>query len=149
MSLYDKLKSRGAEETMDVAMAVMAPIVAAMLADGKVEEEEVLHVETICATSPIFERNSSTQNQRLILQVTRMIEDRGPESVCKRAAAVLSPALRETAFVHAGKIVFSDGYVGELERQTIDRLTDWLELEPQRAAVIMDVVAVMQNPPDA
>lgn len=149
MDLLAKLRGRNAESVDDVPTAVMTPIVAAMLADGRVDEAEVLHVETICATSPIFERNSSVQNERLILHVTRMVEDRGPEAMCKLAAQTLSPALRETAFVYALRVIFSDGYVGEVEREVVERLTDWLTIPEARAAVMIDVASVMQNGVDA
>jgi len=149
MDLLAKLRGRSGENVDDVPTAVITPIVAAMLADGRVDEAEVLHVETICATSPIFERNSSVQNERLILHVTRMVEDRGPESMCRKAAAVLSPALRETAFIYALRVIFSDGYVGDLEREVVSKLTDWLGIPEDRAAVMIDVASVMQNGVDA
>ncbi|WP_298747678.1 tellurite resistance TerB family protein [uncultured Brevundimonas sp.] len=127
----------------------MTLIVAAMLADGRVEEEEVLQIEAICATSPIFDRNSSSENERLITQTTRMIEDQGIEKSCRAAAAILSPALRETAFVYAAKMIFSDGYVGKAERDVIDSLIQWLEIQPDRARTLVDVVSVMQHPVNA
>lgn len=149
MNLFAGLRGRGAQTVLDIPSAVMTPIVAAMLADGRVEEEEVLQIEAICATSPIFDRNSSSENERLITQTTRMIEDQGIEKSCRAAAAILSIALRETAFVYAAKMIFSDGYVGKAERDVIDSLTQWLEIQPDRARALVDVVSVMQHPANA
>jgi uncharacterized tellurite resistance protein B-like protein len=146
LNLFAGLRGRGNELNLDPATAVMVPIVAAMLADGRVEEEEVLQIEAICATSPIYERNSVTDNERLINHVTRMIEDQGMEKMCRAAAQILSPALRETAFVYAAKVIFSDGYVGQIEREVMESLFTWLEIQDDRARVLVDVVSVMQHP---
>ncbi|WGM39524.1 tellurite resistance TerB family protein [Caulobacter sp. NIBR1757] len=148
MDLLAKLRGRG-DDLNDVPTAVMTPIVAAMLADGRVDENEVLHVEAICATSPVFERNSGLQNERLILHVTRMIEDKGAEAMCRKAAQVLSPPLRETAFMYAVRVVFSDGYIGETEQGIIENLTGWLSISEERATAMIDVATIMQNGVDA
>jgi uncharacterized tellurite resistance protein B-like protein len=148
MDLLAKLRGRG-DDVDDVPTAVMTPIVAAMLADGRVDESEVLHVETICATSPVFERNSSLQNERLILHVTRMIEDKGAEAMCRKAANTLSAALRETAFMYSVRVVFSDGYVGDTEQAVVANLADWLSISDERANIMVDVAAVMQHGVDA
>lgn len=148
MDLLAKLRGRG-DDVNDVPTAVMTPIVAAMLADGRVDEGEVLHVETICATSPVFERNSSLQNERLILHVTRMIEDKGAEVMCRKAATTLSPQLRETAFVYAVRVVLSDGYVGETEQAVIENLATWLSISNDRAVTMVDVATIMQHGIDA
>lgn len=149
MDILAKLRGRGSETVDDIPTAVMTPIVAAMLADGRVDEAEVLHVETICATSPIFERNSAAQNERLILHVTRMVEDRGPEAMCRLAAGTLSPPLRETAFIYALRVIFSDNNVGDLEREVVGNLANWLEVPEPRAAMMIDIASVMQNGVDA
>ena len=145
MDLLAKLRGRSGDDMDDIPTAVMTPIVAAMLADGRVDEAEVLHVEMVCATSPIFERNSAVQNERLILHVTRMVENRGPETLCRQAAVMLSPALRETAFIYALRVIFSDGYVGQSERDVVENLTSWLELPAERAALLIEAASVMQN----
>jgi len=145
-SLFAGLRGQGAETSLDVQTAVMIPIVAAMLADGRVEEEEVLQIETICATSPIFDRNSIAENERLIVSVTRMIQDQGIEKACRSAAAMLTPALKETAFIYAVRMIFSDGYIGELEREVIDSLLSVLEIAEERGRILIEVVSVMQHP---
>jgi len=121
----------------------MIPIVAAMLADGRVDEDELLQIETLCATSPIFFRNSSAENERLIVRATRMMEDKGAEKMCRQAAAALPPPLRETAFAHAVKMIFLDS--GQTEREVIEDLAGWLGIQPDRARTLIDVVSVLQR----
>ena len=130
---------------IDVPTAVMIPIVAAMLADGRVEPEELLQIESVCASSPIYERNSSAENDYIISRAGKLIQDHGLDGACQRACQCLSPALRETAFVHAVRVIFSDGYVGQLEREVIDKMISWLEMDRERARMMVDVVSVMQH----
>lgn len=149
MNLFAGLRGRGASPKLDLQMAVMCPIVAAMLADGRVEDSELLQIHAICLTSPIFERNSKSENDRLIMTMARMIEDYGFETVCGLAAAVLTPALRETAFTNAAQVIFSDGYVGPLEQSVMEDLAAALEIPEDRARVLVEVVSVTQHPATA
>lgn len=148
-NLFVGLLGKAADSSLDTPTAVMIPIVGAMLADGHVEEEELFEIEAICAFSPIFDRNSIFENELLIVRATRLIEDHGLEEMCRRAAAMLSSGLRETAFVHAVKVIFSDGHVGTLERQIIDDMMGWLEIDPERARLMIEVVSIMQHPATA
>lgn len=149
MSLFSGFTGSGGQEAFDTHTAVMAPIVAAMLADGRVEQGELRQIRSICASSPIFARNSEAENEFLVSRCVQIIEDVGLAEACSKAAAALSPALRETAFVHALRVVFSDGYVGPLEREVTEQMMDWLRIDHDRARVMTDIVSVMQHPVEA
>lgn len=149
LSLFRGLKGRGADGNLDLETATMIPLVAAMLADGNIEEAELLQIHSICASSPILERNSRRENEYLIGHAMQIIEDVGVAEACIRAASALSPALRETAFVHAVRVVFADGYVGQLEREIVDRMIDWFKIVPERAQMMVEVVSIMQHPATA
>jgi len=144
-----QLFGRDHHAELDLPMAVMIPIVSAMLADGVVEEEELFQIDAVCAFSPIFERNTSYENELLILRATRLIEDHGFAKMCEHAAAVLSPALRETTFAYAVKVIFSDGRYGEVEQAVLRDIRDALRIAPERAEVIIDVIAVMRRTAEA
>ena len=143
--LFADLFSRRADTSLDVPTALMIPIVGAMLADGIVEEEELFQIDAVCAFSPVYERNASYENELLIIRATRLIEDHGLQTMCERAAGVLSPALRETAFAYAVKVIFADGQYGELEKQVISNMRSWLGVETARAHAIIDVISVMRR----
>lgn len=143
------LLGRRSDTTLDIPTAVMIPLVGAMLADGRVEEEELFEIDAICAFSPLFERNSSYENELLIIRATHLIEHQGLEKMCEAAAAILSPALRETAFVYAVKVIFSDGQYGETEQAVLHQMRDWLQIAPQRAETMIDVISVMRHPASA
>lgn len=147
--LFRGLKGAGATQELDIATAVMVPIVAAMLADGLTTLEELQEIKYICSTSPIFDRNSSTENEHIIARATRIIEDGGLAGALTRVANALSPALRETAFVHAVRVIFSDHYVGRLEQEIIEQMTGWLRIDRERARNMVEVVSIMQHPETA
>jgi len=144
-----QLFGRGREDELDLSTAVMLPIVGAMLADGIVEEEELFQIDAVCAFSPIFERNTSYENELLILRATKLVEDHGLATMCERAAALLSPALRETAFAYAVKVIFSDGRYGEVEQAVIRDIRKALDVSEARAAMVIDVISVMRRGADA
>ena len=139
----------GSGSEVDVQTALMIPLVAAMLADGRVEEDELLEIYAICGASPVFDRNTKAETEALISHVTRLVQDEGLEKACGMARETLSPNLRETAFVHAMRVIFSDGYVGKLEEQVTDQMTSWLQIDPARAKMMIAVVSVMQHPATA
>lgn len=135
--------------TLGTDGALMVPIVAAMVADGRVDDQEIDQIHSICKSSPIYDRNSWTDNDSLIGSVLRLIEDHGAELMCRQAAEQLSPALRETAFVYAVMVIFSDGHVGKLEREVIENLIKWMSLPEDRARIMIEVVTIMRRTTNA
>lgn len=149
MKLFAGLRGQGADAELDTPAAVMVPIVAAMVADGRIDDDELEYIHFICGSTPIFERNSKADNEYLINRSMRLIEDHGIEGMCRKAANLLSPALKETAFVHAASVVFSDGHLGRLEKETIENMIAWLEINPERARMFVEAVSVMRHPATA
>ena len=145
MGLFSGLRGRGADSSLDISTAVMVPIVSAMLADGVIDDEEVMQIRSLCAWSPIYARNSREQDTDIILRAIRLVEDRGIEEMCRNAAGVLSPGLRETAFIFATRMVFADGHVGAKEQQMLEALTGWLGIAQDRARMLVEAVSIMQH----
>jgi uncharacterized tellurite resistance protein B-like protein len=146
LNLFVGLKGRGADNSLDLQTAVMIPMVAAMLADNRLDDEEFAHIEGICTFSPIYDRNSATENGALIMRAIKLVEDHGIAAMCQNAAAVLPAPLRETAFVFAVRVIFSDGYVGRLEQDVIEKMIEWLSIPPGRARDMIEVVSIMNHP---
>jgi tellurite resistance protein len=148
MGLFDGLRGKNTA-SLDLATAVMVPAVAAMLSDGSIEDEEVSQIRAICLLSPLFRENSRDEDTDLILKAIKLVESHGAEDMCMRAAATLSPALRETAFAFATAMVMSDGHVGRKEEAVVDNLVQWLSLSQDRASAILSVIAVLQHAEEA
>lgn len=148
MGLFSGLRGKGAE-ALDVSTAVMVPMVAAMLADGEMDDSEINQIRSICVWSPIYARNTRDQDTNIILRAIKRIKDAGTEPMCREAAELLSPGLRETAFVFAVRMVFADGNVGQSEEKLIEQLSGWLSLDSGRARSFVETVSVMQHTADA
>lgn len=148
MGLFSGLLGKGAE-ALDVQTAVMVPIVAAMLADGEIEDSEIGQIRSICVWSPIYARNSPDRDTEVIRRAIRRVQQDRVEHMCRAAADLLSPALRETSFVFAVRMVFADGHVGVAEETLIERLTEWLDVDGARARGFVETVSVMQHTADA
>lgn len=135
------------ESTTNLAIetALMIPTVSAILADGAIEDQEIAQVMALCLQNPIFSDNSDEEDAEIIMLATRLVQEEGDETMCKSAAAVLSPALRETAFAFAVAIVSSDGHIDQSEEALINRLVDWLSIDSIRAQNIVSVIPVLHN----
>lgn len=148
VGLFSGLRGRGVD-SLDLSTAVMVPVVAGMLADGLIDDDEVRQIRSICAWSPIYIRNTVEQDTEIINRAIRMVEREGAEGMCRQAADLLSPALRETAFVFAVRLVFADGHVGSSEEKLVEQLAGWLSLDAARARSFVETVSVMQHSADA
>lgn len=62
MGLFDKIRSQASRVTLDAQKAVMTVIVAAVKADGNIEDDEVAQIRSLCVWSPIFARNSKEED---------------------------------------------------------------------------------------
>ena len=149
MGLFSGLLGKGADTTLDVGTAVMIPMVAGMLADGSIDNDEVRQIRSICVWSPIYAQNTVDRDTEIINKSIRMVQDMGAETACSNARDFLSPALRETAFISAVRLVFSDGRVGHKEQKTVENLVNWLGLDPVRARMLIEAVSIMQHPANA
>ena len=145
MGLFSGLRGKGLDQSLDVSTAVMAPIVSAMVADGTVDDDEIRQIRSLCVWSPIYARNSAEQDEEIILRALHLIDENGAEAVCRRAATVLSPGLRETAFIFATRMVFADGFIGSKEQEAVSAIATWLEIDERRARAMVEFVSIMQH----
>ena len=145
MGLFDKIRSQASRVTLDAQKAVMTVIVAAVKADGNIEDDEVAQIRSLCVWSPIFARNSKEEDDALIVFADNFTADEGLEVAVSKAGEALSTALRETAFCFASRIAFSDGYLGEKEKVFLYHLVPWLKIDEDKALQIVEVVAIMNH----
>lgn len=129
-------------ERLDIPTAAMIPCIVAIMADGSVEDDEVRQLRSICAHSPLYARNSSDEDAAIITKAVHLVNDSEEEAVCRRAAEVLGPALSETAFCFAVRLVFSDGHVGTKETALLEAMVEWLGIEPKVAQAIFQATDI-------
>lgn len=142
--MRDHCMHDGADLPLDVGTALMIPTASALLADGCVGDDEVAQVRALCMQSPIFLDTSDDEDAETILTATRLVQHRGYETMCRHAARVLSPKLRETAFAFAVSVIAADGYIHGKEESLIAELIDWLSLDLVRAQSILSVIPILQ-----
>ncbi len=145
VGLFSGLFGQGADTSLDVSTAVMVPMIAAMLADGDIADEEIRQIRSICVWSPIYAHNTGDQDTEIINRAYRLVKDVGAEAMCTKARETLSPALRETAFIFAVRLVFSDEHLGSAERTFIERLVGWLGVTEERSRMLVEAVSIMQH----
>jgi uncharacterized membrane protein YebE (DUF533 family) len=149
MGLFSGLLGKGADTALDVGTAVMVPMVAGMLADGSIDDDEVRQIRSICVWSPIYARNSMDRDTDIIMKAIRLVDDLGAQGACEAARDFLSPALRETAFISAIRLVFSDGHVGQKEQRIVEQLVSWLAIAQERSRMLVEAVSIMQHTAEA
>lgn len=125
MGFFSGLKKT--EPTFDARRAVMTIVIAAIGADGEVDDQEVRRLRSMCARSPLFADNTSDQDDSLIRFATSTLSQLGEDAV-RKAAAHLKQPLRETAFAFACEMVLADGTVGETEDRFISNLAQTLDI---------------------
>ena len=142
MGLFDGFKQR-TTESFNEQQAIMTIVIAAIKADGQISGEELQRLRGICALSPIFASNSADQDSANINFADMVTGQLGDQAVVK-AAAALSPALRETAFVFASDMVLADGVLGTSEERFVEDLAKRLDI-PENAAKAIIYANIARN----
>lgn len=120
MGLFDSFRSE-VTPNFNPQQAIMTIVIAAVMADGEVADEEVARIRSMCLLSPIFASNSHDQDLALIRHAINVNGQMGAQAV-SGAAEVLTPELRETAFAFACDMVLADGLVGQSEEAFLNSL---------------------------
>lgn len=140
MGLFDGFRAK-VQPTFNVQRAVMTVVVAAIKADGKISEEEVGRLRSMCARSPIFAANSKVEDDAVIDFADHVSDQLGIDAI-EKAAAVLKPELRETAFAFATEMVLADGMVGQKEEAFISQLADILGIGEDLGRAVIHVTMI-------
>lgn len=141
MGLFDKLRS-ATELQFDEQRAIMTIVIGAIMADGEAEDEEMSRMRMMCSLSPIFARNSVAQDNAVIDFVLRALRQLDWDDLIPRAAAALSPELRETAFAFACDMLMADGVVGRAEESYLEDLARRLSIQDSTANAVVEVTVI-------
>ena len=145
-NLFANLQGKGIQDTLDVPVATMVPMVAMMLADQKHDSETEL-IHAICATSPIFLKPTHRQVDDWISEADRIIREsaESEEKACRRARDALTKPLRQTAYAFAVQVLFADEKVTAEEKTKAEQLADWLGVERPLAGEIIKVISILRH----
>ena len=140
MGLFDGFKTK-TQPTFNTQKAIMTIVIAAIKADGSVSEEEVGRLRSMCVRSPIFSTNSKDQDEAVIDFALNVSDQLGMEAV-KKAALVLTPDLKETAFAFAVEMILADGMVGDKEEAFISQLAGMLDVSEELGKAVILVTMI-------
>ena len=132
-----------------IARSVLIPAVSTMIADGDVSEFELAQISNLCVFSPIYLPLGGEKVQMLVKDIIDEISTHGHPETIKRAAEMLSPALRETALCFAMRVALADGHVDDGEKNSLSQTGYFMGIEPAVFDNILSVVAMMQRPATA
>lgn len=124
MGLFDSFRS-DVTPSFNVQQAIMTVVIAAVMADGEIADEEIGRVRSMCALSPIFASNTQEQDVAVIRFAVNVTSQMKEQATIK-AAEVLTPELRETAFAFACDMILADGIVGQAEEAFLTSLMNVL-----------------------
>jgi tellurite resistance protein len=140
MGLFDGFRGP-TEKKLSADEAIMTVVLGAIMADGEVDDDEVTRLKAMCVLSPIYARNTSERDRNIVQRALNQVSQDG-EQAMRRAAAALSPALRETAFAFACDMVLADGVLASSEERFVEQLAETLELAPALARAIVQVTLI-------
>jgi uncharacterized tellurite resistance protein B-like protein len=132
------------EKSLSRHEAFAGILLAASASDGEIAEEEM---NVFCTTVGRMRMFSTWDSDRLIelfRGLLGQIVDEGVEVVLQRCARSLPPELRKTAFINACDLVMADGVVEQGEKEYINRLWKTLEISPEEAKTMAQVI-VLKN----
>lgn len=149
MGFFSKLRGASAKGNDGIARHVLTPAVSTMVADGDVDEAELAQLSNVCAFSPIYFSYDGPGIAKLVKEVIEDIKANGHDAVIAKAAAGLSPALRETSLCFAMRLALADGKIEDGEKASLAQTAGHMEIPVDRFSQMFEVIAIMQRPPEA
>ncbi|SFT62207.1 tellurite resistance TerB family protein [Sedimentitalea nanhaiensis] len=149
MGLFSRLRSDDtgpADQASEVARSVLSMPFLIAAADGRMDDTELHQILNISTYSPIFLSIGVERTLILARDIVRQLRAEGGQKVFERAAASLSPELRETALCFAIRIALADGRLDPGEQEMLIAMAKRLEIAEARCIQIFEVIAMMQRP---
>lgn len=142
MGLLDNIfeTGGGAPVPLSRADAFAGILLAASAADGHIAETEMKSLRTITLRMRLFEGFSTTRLDAVLTRLQRDLRSEGVTSFLKRCAETLPVELHITVFANACDIVLADGIVEEAEKQFLENLIEILQIEPDAALNVVEVM---------
>jgi tellurite resistance protein len=132
------------EKALNRHEAFAGILLAASASDGEIAQEEL---DSFCTTVNRMRMFSTWSGDRVVdlfRKLLDMIVADGVDVVLEKCARYLPHDLRKTAFINACDMVMADGVVEEGEKEYINRLWKALEIKPEEAKTIAQVI-VLKN----
>ncbi len=149
-SLFADLKGKGIDDTLDLPVAMLVPMVVMMWADQKKHDAETELIHAICNTSPIFLKPTHRQVDEWITAADKVLHESGGdnEKACVRAKQALTKPLQQTSYAFAVQMLFADEKVTSEEKDRAEQMAKWLDVDRDLAGDIVRVVSILRHSRD-
>jgi hypothetical protein len=145
MGLFDNLfGSSSSNKSLNKQEAFAGILLGACACDGHIAEEEVHSLFTTTERMKLFEGMNANKWNSMMDVLIKILKREGVEKMVQKCAAGLPEDLRDTAFANACDIVLADGVVEDEEKDFLDSLQKYLEIDGDTALTIVEVM-ILKN----
>lgn len=145
MSLFDDVlgddDNMFSEATFGPQEGFAGVLLCAAACDGHIADEESQNLFLVLSQRKLYQRLSSQQFGSMFDRLIKHLKKGGPEKLLDKCFPVVPPELHETVFANAVDIVMADGSVDSEEKEFINDLSRKLELDEDRAKLIIKVMS--------
>jgi tellurite resistance protein len=142
MGLFDNLFGDKAadRQVLSGPEAFAGILMAAAAADGHAGRQELTELRAVLGRMKLFADLTDGRWRTLSDTLRRLLKRDGVLAMAGRCAAALPPELRDCVFANACDLILSDGTVEDAERAFLEHLQQALELDPDVALNIVEVM---------
>ncbi len=143
MGFFDSLFGSSNESSGFTPQEAFAGILlGASACDGHIAEDEVQGLVTALVRMELYKRYNGRQFGQTFNRLMGFLKRRGVDALIDECVDALPEDLDNTAFTNACDIVLADGIVEPDEKDFIDRLRRKLEIPPDTARMIAEIMVV-------
>jgi uncharacterized tellurite resistance protein B-like protein len=142
MGLFDKILGGSSSSALSKPEAFAGVMLAVVAADGNISDEESDAFLGAINRMQMFREQSVADHKAMMNKLFGILRKGDAGHLVTRAAAALTPSLREAAFAAAADLVFVDGNVEDEEREILEKIQRMLEVPDDLAQQIVQVMEI-------
>ncbi len=142
MSLFDDIldENNFSQAAFGPQEGFAGVLLAACACDGHIADEEASNLSLSLRQKKLYARQTPQQYNAMFDRLLGVLRKGGHEKLLEKCLPVVPPELRETVFANAVDVVMATGSVDDDEREFINDLKGKLELDDDRARLIVKVM---------
>jgi uncharacterized membrane protein YebE (DUF533 family) len=117
-------------------------LLAASACDGHISDDECSNLTAAVSRMRLFQRVNEKEFSQVMDKLVGILKKKGPDVLLEGCCETLPKELVNAAFANACNIVLADGTVDTEERDFIEKLRTKLNVEPQTAKSIAQVMVI-------
>lgn len=143
MGLFDSLfGGMEASSKLTPQEAFAGILLGASACDGHIADDEVQGLVTALVRMKLYQRYDGRQFNQALNKLLGVLKKHGVDALIDACVQTLPAQLNKAAFANACDIVLADGVVEPDEKQFIDTLQSKLQIDPNTAKTIAQVMVI-------